>query len=87
MKANIKIECSGMSGIDLSELGMQVKMNTGYVYGYHPIEMKDVTTFTFILTLCGKKRVLERHAYGVMCFIKGFLLGRGISVYHNSWVD
>lgn len=85
-KTNIKIMCDGVTGRDLSELGMQLNTNTGYSYGYHILEMKDTTTHTFILTLCVKKRVLKRDAYGIMCFVKGFLLGRGISVYHNSWV-
>lgn len=86
-KSHMQISCNGVTGSILSELYSQLQINTNYSYGYHIIKMRDTTIHEFVLTLNKKKRVLKRDAYGVMCFVKGFLIGKDISLYHVDWVS
>lgn len=85
---NIRIRTNGMSGRELSTLSNQIYLNTGYTYGYLTIDRQDTTTISFELTFCSRhrKRLLKADRGLVMGFVKGFILGSGVSIYNIEWI-
>ena len=58
---------------------------TGYKYGYMPHKMIDTTTMSFTATLCGRKKVLQKHILAVKLAAMAWLNGAGISCYSFKW--
>ena len=84
MNPTVKISGS-INSSNIQGLLIAVKETTGIFFGYMPQEMVDTQFISFILTLCGKKKLSKIDQRIVDATIRAWCIGYGLGNPRISW--